>query len=264
MPTTPKGKSANKNVENNADTAVDKSTKKRTEKSYHHGDLKSSLIEAANTILVRDGADALSLRAIAAEVGVSHMAPYAHFKNKKELMQAVATAGFVQMSATMEQAKAKYTKPEELILEYGAAYLAFAIENVQLYRLMLGQVETHGRKSPADAMSSSGSMSAKGAMPTASLFDAEKPTSTDKPGATAKPKVASSELSYLSKTPFILLKEAFAMRTKDKNLARVQAIGAWSIVHGMSGLIIEGHIHIPEGTDLKQFLSAAALQSKLL
>lgn len=260
MPTTPKGKSANNNVENNADIPVDKSTKKRTEKAYHHGDLKSSLIEAANTILVRDGADALSLRAIAAEVGVSHMAPYAHFKNKKELMQAVATAGFVQMSATMEQAKAKYTKSEELILEYGAAYLAFAIENVQLYRLMLGQVETHGRKSPTDA----GSMSFTGAMPTASLFDADKPTSTEKQGATGKPKVASSELSYLSKTPFILLKEAFAMRTKDKNLARVQAIGAWSIVHGMSGLIIEGHIHIPEGTDLKQFLSAAALQSKRL
>ena len=69
-------------------------------KQYHHGDLKVSLIEAANTILLRDGADALSLRAIAAEVGVSHMAPYAHFKNKKELISSIAEAGFVQMADT--------------------------------------------------------------------------------------------------------------------------------------------------------------------
>ena len=67
-------------------------------KQYHHGDLKVSLIEAANTILLRDGADALSLRAIAAEVGVSHMAPYAHFKNKKELISSIAELSLIHIS----------------------------------------------------------------------------------------------------------------------------------------------------------------------
>jgi AcrR family transcriptional regulator len=209
---------------------------KETSNRYHHGDLKSSLIEAANVILVRDGADALSLRAIAAEVGVSHMAPYSHFKNKKELMHAVATAGFMQMSAAMEKVKASFDKPEELILEYGAACLEFATNNAQLYRLMLGQVETSGRKK----------------------------TQSNSQKNTSKSTPPMSDLENFSKTPFILLKEAFAMRTSDKALARAQAMGAWSMVHGMSALIIEGHIEVPEGVSLKQFLAAAAFQTEKL
>ena len=115
-----------------------------TSKQYHHGDLKVSLISAANIILQRDGADALSLRAIAAEVGVSHMAPYAHFKNKKELVQSIAEDGFVQMAVAMEAVAASLTSkksisPGELVLAYGACYLEFATTNPQLYRLMLGQ-----------------------------------------------------------------------------------------------------------------------------
>lgn len=215
-------------------------TIKEANSPYHHGDLKSSLIEAANVILVRDGADALSLRAIAAEVGVSHMAPYSHFKNKKELMHAVATAGFMQMSASMEKVKASFDKPDDLILEYGAACLEFATKNAQLYRLMLGQVETSGRKN--------------------SRVTTDTKTKTNistKTKSTAPP----SDLESFSKTPFILLKEAFAMRTNNKALARSQAMGAWSMVHGMSALIIEGHIEVPEGVSLKQFLASAAFES---
>ena len=204
--------------------------------SYHHGDLKSSLIKAANVILVRDGADALSLRAIAAEVGVSHMAPYSHFKNKKELVQAVAFAGFKQMSAAMEGVKASYNKPEKLILEYGVACLEFAINNAQLYRLMLGQVETRGRKN----------------------------THSENKKSESKESDQLSDLESFSKTPFILLKEAFSLRTDDKALARAQAMGAWAMVHGLSALIIEGHIEIPEGLSLRQFLAAAALQTQTL
>ena len=214
-------------------------TTKEANSRYHHGDLKSSLIEAANIILVRDGADALSLRAIAAEVGVSHMAPYSHFKNKKELMHAVATAGFMQMSASMEKVKASFNKPEDLILEYGAACLEFATKNAQLYRLMLGQVETSGRKN--------------------SRANTKENTLISTPN-----KSPLSDLESFSKTPFILLREAFAMRTSDKALARAQAMGAWSMVHGMSALIIEGHIEVPEGVSLKQFLAAAAFQTEKL
>lgn len=201
--------------------------------SYHHGDLKSSLIAAANVILLRDGADALSLRAIAAEVGVSHMAPYSHFKNKKELLNAVATDGFMKMSAAMEKVKASFDKPEDLILEYGAACLEFATNNAQLYRLMLGQVETSGRKNIQ------GNDKSKSTTATMALTD----------------------LESFSKTPFVLLKEAFTMLNHDKALAKAQAIGAWSMVHGMSALIIEGHIEVPEGVSLKRFLAAAAFQS---
>ncbi len=202
-------------------------------KQYHHGDLKASLIEAANNILLRDGADALSLRGIAAEVGVSHMAPYAHFKNKKELIQSIAEAGFVQMADTMEAVARKLKTKQnlsagELVLAYGASYLEFATENPQLYRLMLGQVETTGRKSKKN--------------------EAVVAESTD---------VINSPFMESSKKPFILLREAFALRGDSDERVKAQALGAWSMVHGMAALIIEGHIQVPEGTSFKRFLAAA-------
>ncbi|CCK77315.1 probable transcription regulator, TetR family [Oleispira antarctica RB-8] len=202
---------------------------------YHHGDLKASLIEAANTILLRDGADALSLRAIAAEVGVSHMAPYAHFKNKKELITSIAEAGFVQMADTMEAVAHALTAKKtvsagELILAYGASYLEFATSNPQLYRLMLGQVETTGRKNK------------KGDTQTES---------------NVKTNAVNSPFIESSKKPFILLREAFALRGDTDERVKAQALGAWSMVHGMAALVIEGHIQVPEGTSFKHFLAAA-------
>lgn len=204
-----------------------------TSKQYHHGDLKVSLISAANIILQRDGADALSLRAIAAEVGVSHMAPYAHFKNKKELVQSIAEDGFVQMAVAMEAVAASLTSkksisPGELVLAYGACYLEFATTNPQLYRLMLGQVETTGRKNKKE--------------------DA---------GKDVKPEPINSPFIESSKKPFILLREAFALRGDTDEQVKAQALGAWSMVHGMAALIIEGHIQVPEGTSFKHFLMAA-------
>tara|TARA_B100001059_G_C17696475_1_gene507738 strand:- start:8 stop:670 length:663 start_codon:yes stop_codon:yes gene_type:complete len=206
-------------------------------KQYHHGDLKASLIEAANIMLVRDGADALSLRAIAAEVGVSHMAPYAHFKNKKELIKSIAEAGFVQMADTMEavalELKAKKSlSPRELVLAYGASYLEFSTSNPQLYRLMLGQVETTGRKGKKEQ------------------------TVLDDTTSIEKTSVSSPFIES-SKKPFILLCDAFALRGDTEERVKTQALGAWAMVHGMAALIIEGHIQVPEGTSFKHFLMAA-------
>jgi AcrR family transcriptional regulator len=207
-------------------------------KQYHHGDLKASLIEAANTILLRDGADALSLRAIAAEVGVSHMAPYAHFKNKKELIKSIAEAGFVNMAETMETVAVAMKEkddlsPGELVLAYGASYLEFATTNPQLYRLMLGQVETTGRKNKKDHLVENSTVEVN---------------SSDS---------INSPFMESSKKPFILLREAFALRGDSDERVKAQALGAWSMVHGMAALIIEGHIQVPEGTSFKRFLAAA-------
>jgi hypothetical protein len=51
--------------------------------SYHHGDLRSSLLDAANAMLKEHGIEGLSLRKLADRVGVSRTAPYHHFKDKK-------------------------------------------------------------------------------------------------------------------------------------------------------------------------------------
>src|ERR1700751_3254513 len=74
---------------------------------YHHGDLSRALIDAARRILEAEGQAALSLRAVAREAGVSPAAPYHHFKDKGEPLNAVAEEGWKLLDAAMAKAKAQ-------------------------------------------------------------------------------------------------------------------------------------------------------------
>ena len=62
--------------------------------NYHHGNLCESLVNAAGVMIQEHGAEALSMRKLADYVGVSRTAPYHHFKDKNELLCAIAEAGF--------------------------------------------------------------------------------------------------------------------------------------------------------------------------
>ena len=53
----------------------------------------------------------------------------------------------------------------------------------------------------------------------------------------------------------------FSKIHQDENLVKAQALGAWSMVHGMAALIIEGHITIPESMTIKEFLAMATFQA---
>lgn len=76
---------------------------KKEQPQYHHGDLKLALIKEARRHIDADGWANLNLRDLARQVGVSHMAPYRHFKDKYELLAEVATQGFVTLIAEMQQ-----------------------------------------------------------------------------------------------------------------------------------------------------------------
>lgn len=103
---------------------------------YHHGDLRRALIEAARRILEREGGpSALSLRAVAREAGVSPAAPYHHFKDKDELMGAVARQGFDALAETMRKA-GEAASPETKLNALGVAYVCFARDNPALYHVM--------------------------------------------------------------------------------------------------------------------------------
>jgi len=60
-------------------------------RSYHHGDLRNALLDAARTILEEESLAELSLRAVARKAGVSHAAPYRHFPNHEALLAELAT-----------------------------------------------------------------------------------------------------------------------------------------------------------------------------
>src|SRR6188472_3873205 len=102
---------------------------------YHHGDLRRGLIDAARRLLETDGPSALSLRAVAREAGVSPAAPYHHFKDKAELLDAVAQEGWEILGQQMSEAKTSTTGMQQLTA-LGVSYVCFARDNPALDRVM--------------------------------------------------------------------------------------------------------------------------------
>ena len=70
-------------------------------KPYHHGDLKSAVLAAAEKILETEGVDALTLRAVARMVGVSHTAPKNHFGDLEGLLSELAAVGYRRFGAAL-------------------------------------------------------------------------------------------------------------------------------------------------------------------
>ncbi|OZE79901.1 TetR family transcriptional regulator [Rhodococcus sp. 15-649-2-2] len=103
---------------------------------YHHGDLRAVLLDAAERSIAQGGVDALSLRQLARDVGVSHAAPARHFRDKQALLDALALHGFQEMNRRMAAAA---TGPGELMSRFrgvARAYLGFAVEHPELLDVM--------------------------------------------------------------------------------------------------------------------------------
>lgn len=123
--------------------------------TYHHGDLRQSLINAAIELIREEGMSELSLRQVARRVGVSHNAPYRHFEDKDALLAAVAEQGFQSLQAAMETAKQGLPADSPQGLEaIGIAYVNFALAFPFHYRLMFVNVHCHPDKYPALAAAS--------------------------------------------------------------------------------------------------------------
>ncbi len=113
-------------------------------KGYHHGELRTALVRAALGLLAENGADAVSLRAVARRVGVSAMAPYRHYPDKEALLAAVAMQGFDGLRAVLRAADNAAPAGQALVAQ-AVAYVRYALENPALFRLMFGpkRVRTH-------------------------------------------------------------------------------------------------------------------------
>ncbi len=106
---------------------------------YHHGNLKQALFEGALRQLRQQGAERLSLRALAREIGVSQTAPYRHFKDKTELLQALAVEGYRNLRACNLAAIRLAGDDLRAALRAAAcSYIRFAKENSELFDLMFG------------------------------------------------------------------------------------------------------------------------------
>ncbi|XQW85983.1 TetR/AcrR family transcriptional regulator [Thalassotalea piscium] len=112
----------------------------QTKTPYHHGDLKAAIIKTASMMLDEQGIEALSLRKIAENVGVSRTAAYHHFKDKNELLSAIASQGFILWQ---KQSKAifnnKTLSHREQLSLFFHGYIDFAVKNPNTYDLMFGR-----------------------------------------------------------------------------------------------------------------------------
>lgn len=105
--------------------------------SYHHGDLRRALVQAAEDLLCERGPGGVTLRGAATRAGVSSAAPYRHFVDKDALLVAVALRGY---SALQDHVRAapRMAGTVEAIHDLVRAYAEFATDHPQLYRLMMG------------------------------------------------------------------------------------------------------------------------------
>ncbi|MEX3015490.1 TetR/AcrR family transcriptional regulator [Gymnodinialimonas hymeniacidonis] len=111
---------------------------------YHHGDLRAQLIEATRQLVEEKGPDHLSVSEASRRAGVSTAAPYKHFKDKDDLLRAVAFQGMERQYDQMLEAIAPLA-PRSLarISALGHVYINFARTEPAVFRLMFGLSEDH-------------------------------------------------------------------------------------------------------------------------
>ncbi|WP_019449427.1 TetR/AcrR family transcriptional regulator [Cupriavidus sp. BIS7] len=104
---------------------------------YHHGDLQAAARVEAERILKTRGVAEVSLREVARGVGVSHAALYRHYANREALLVDLATRGFERLHARFDALPSR-SAPARRFGALIEAYLAFAVEEPAVYRLMFG------------------------------------------------------------------------------------------------------------------------------
>ena len=176
-------------------------------RKYHHGDLRQALIDAGVAIVTEEQNWNFSLREVARRAGVSHNAPYNHFAEKRDLLDAVAAVGFDTLRLDMTKAKKGIADAGASMLAIARAYVAFAAKNPALYRLMFG--------------------------PELAGPDGSRPELAETSGAGAKAVLESVVVQGAEDGIFAV--------SSDNGLSIAMAVlSAWSAVHGLSMLIVDG------------------------
>jgi AcrR family transcriptional regulator len=182
--------------------AMDPSRRVRKKRAYHHGDLRRSLINAALRLVEEHGESALTLREVARMAGVSHQAPYRHFADRTALVAAVAEEGFRELHTEMVEKTRNAPNAQAALHGIGVTYVLFAVEHRAHFRVMFG----------ADA---------------------------------AAARSSSPSLDAACEAVFGALTQAIAgvkSMTSDETDPLALALTAWSLVHGLASLLVEGQL----------------------
>ncbi len=181
----------------------------RGRKTYHHGNLRETLIESALEILKEGTLADLSLRALARKAGVSQTAPYRHFEDKEALIAVLKEEGMRKLSAGMQELMETEPDPLERLHKLGTKYVEFAEIFPAHFKVMFEY----------------------------DLCDYEK--------YSALHKVSDNSFQYLQET----VDECLALPDARKIDPSVAQFGAWSMVHGLSVLLMNQSLieHMKKG-----------------
>jgi len=112
---------------------------KKPAKPYHHGDLRSALLDEALRTIQMHGVEQLTLRTVGERLGVSRSALYRHFADKQSLLAAVGKEGFRELGQTTADAWERHGRGRAGFKAMGKAYVQFAVEHPSHYRVMFGR-----------------------------------------------------------------------------------------------------------------------------
>jgi AcrR family transcriptional regulator len=105
-------------------------------RAYHHGNLRRELLDAAMRLFAERGRFDFTMRELARSAGVTHNAPYRHFADRWALLDAIAGEGFTALRDATVEAAAAHDEPRARIQRLGEAYVRFASEHPDVFRLM--------------------------------------------------------------------------------------------------------------------------------
>jgi len=107
-----------------------------TPKQYHHGNLRQALLDASLSLIREQGHGSFTLREVARLAGVSHTAAYRHFRDKQDLLAAIAQNGFLRLTAYLRKPAPKARTPLDRLQRAGIAYVEFALDHPEEFSVM--------------------------------------------------------------------------------------------------------------------------------
>ena len=196
--------------------------------SYHHGNLREALVQAALDMIAERGLAGLAVAELARAVGVSPAAPYRHFRDRNALLAEVARRGFEQLAADMEAAwNEGRPEPISAIERCGRAYLDFARREPAAFAAMFGA------SGPTTPPGSGQPKYAPGQ------------TSDQSPGQADVRRASDAALAVLRRAAEATCAVA---SVQHRPPALMVALHVWSLAHGVATLFVSG------GRDLRRKL----------
>ena len=197
--------------------------------TYHHGNLKESLVTTALEMLGTEGLEVITLRELASRLGTSRSAIYRHFKGKDDLMRAVILEGFMKL----DQAIAPFFDHSEMpLLErfhaMGLSYIHFATTNPNLYRLLFGPDMSQEREA---------------------VCQEERPDLHKLLNNRADEQIIAAEPDDAFHRLVKIIVEAQTKELFKEGDPILLGTTIWSLLHGLSMLAIDGHLSVVGNVD---------------